>query len=176
MRITYKLDKEDYLNFNLHHMKKFPKLRLSLLFQRVLMPIVFGLIGIFFYRSETIKTSIIFLLWLLFSSLWFFLYPKFMKRAIEKQLNKILETDMNSYMLEEKTLELREDGLYEIIKNENGTEEALKSKEIEELEEETDNLYLFLEGEAAYIIPKRFFESEKKLEDFKREVIQLAKK
>lgn len=170
MRIEYKLTKEDYYEFNLHHMSHFKKVNRSINIQRFLMPIIFTVFAVLTYRMGNTSLNIILPIYLLVSTGWVMLYPKFLQRAVNKRLNAILELESNKSLLEDKVLEVADDGLYEILEGDN---RVLSSKEVVDIVETDKNVYVYLPAESAYIIPKKFFKDEKEKAEFKSKVERL---
>lgn len=169
MRVEYRLEKEDYYEFNLHHMSHFKKVNRSITIQRFMMPILFTIFAAITYKRGNTPLIIILPIYLIAATGWVVLYPKFLQRSVNKRLDAILKLESNKSLLEDKTLEVADDGLYEILEDDN---RVLSSKEVVDIIETDKNVYVYLPAEAAYIIPKKFFKDE---EEKKRFVSKLEK-
>lgn len=170
MKIKYRLTKEDYYEFNLHHMSHFKKVNRSIQIQRFLMPTLFTIFAAITYKRGNISPVIIIPVYLIAATGWVMIYPKYLQKSVNKRLDAILNQEANKSLLDDKILEVADDGLYEILDEKN---RVLSSKAVVDIIENEKNIYIYLPSESAYIIPKKFFESENEKDEFVRKVENL---
>ncbi len=174
MRLTYKLEKEDYLEFNLTQMKNFPKIRKSVNIQRFIMPLMFTLFILILSKLGGYSLKSIGPIYLIMVGAWILFYPKILEKSMLKRLNKALDTEENKYLLSERTIEVNSGGIYEIIQEEDGSENSIFAADrVIKLDENAKHLYIFLATEAIYLIPKKYFKSEEEEADFKEDIRKL---
>lgn len=162
MKLSFELTEQDYIDFNLHYFDTSPTMRRShnksrlagtLLFF-VLPPVLRNMTDIpFWYWMTTLGIAGI---------LWFFYFPKMMKRLYTKQIRKLLKEQKN-YFIGKKTLELTSDGI--LTKGEDGESTVLYSS-ISKLQQHNGAIYLYNSAVSAIIIPADAFLSEKERNDF----------
>ena len=100
--------------------------------------------------------------------LWTIVYPKILDRTIKNRLNKSFEK--NDKLLEEKTVEIREDGFY-VIKED---EDLFVTKTFFNVINADNSIYLYLNSDSAYIIPKRAFSNKEEIREFLRLVREMS--
>lgn len=174
MRLTYKLEKEDYFEFNLNQMQNFPKIKRSINIQRFFMPGIFTVFVLILIRNTKYDMRTILPLYSVMVLGWIIFYPKILVKSMHKRLNKTLDSDEYKILLQERTIEIKDDGIYEVLKKEDGEEEAmLATDKVLKLEENEKFVYIFLTSESVYLIPKKFFLSEEHRMEFLKKVKKL---
>ncbi len=167
MRITYKLEKEDYFKFNLNHMTKFPKINRSMKIQRFFMPIVFTVLALILVYKVNYSSKIVIPIYIVACLGWILYFPKMLEKSIHKRLERVFMEEENKFLLDERVLEVKDDGIYEIIKDKKGQEKSIfASDEVVEIEETNDSLYIYLSSESVYLIPLKFFKNEEEKQEF----------
>lgn len=153
MHIQYELTEEDYIRFNLSHIKRSKTGMRMLLLQRIIGPVIILGVGALMFATLFQEMS-----WWLFgvygviSLIWFLYYPKYFERHIRKQTKRMIQERSNEGMVGPHTMELNEDGLRD--KNAFG-ETHVSWNGIKDVVEEDDYLYLYNSSVSAYILPKR---------------------
>lgn len=152
VQIHYELTEEDYIRFNLSHIKRSKTGKRMLLQQQVIGPIIF--LGAAFALATWFQATD----WWLYgiygvsSILWFLYYPKYFERHIRKQTRRFIEERGNEGLIGLHTLDMNEEGLRD--QNEFG-ETRVSWSGIQEVVEEDDYVYVYNTSVSAYILPKR---------------------
>lgn len=152
MKIQYELTEDDYIRFNLSHIKRSKTGKRMLLLQRIIGPIIF--LGAYFVLAMWLQETD----WWLYgiygiaSILWFLFYPKYFERHVRKQTRRLIDERSNEGMIGPHTMDLDENGLRDL--NEFG-ETRVSWAGIKEVVEENDYVYLYNSSISAYILPKR---------------------
>ncbi|TCI63524.1 MULTISPECIES: YcxB family protein [Exiguobacterium] len=153
MEIQYELTEEDYIHFNLSHIRRSKIGKRMLFLQRIIGPVIILSGGALTFATLFQDTS-----WWLFgvygviSLIWFLYYPKYFERHIRKQTKRMIQERSNEGMIGPHTMDLDEDGLRD--KNAFG-ETKVSWSGIKEVVEEADYVYLYNSSVSAYILPKR---------------------
>jgi hypothetical protein len=87
MQCEYNLDEKDFLIFQLYSASKSPMIRKKRLMNKIIVPIVYLLLGIPFVFLESYVTAYIFIL---VGVLWFFLFPMYEKRRYVSYYRKYI--------------------------------------------------------------------------------------
>jgi hypothetical protein len=152
MEINYHLTEEDYLKFNMFHIKNSESANKSLKTQRYATPFVYIIFSYIFANLADIPFLYALVPFLLVGILWVIFYPKYFQSRILSQTKKMIREGKNEGLLGEHTMILRDDGI--VDSNPNGETRVNWSGIIKLLEDES-NLYVYNSSVSAYIIPKR---------------------
>ena len=163
MQINYHLTEEDYLHFNLFHIKNSNTGRKALMIQRVLSPVMFVVIAFLFsYITET-PFLFMFIPMFILAILWLIFYPKYFYNTIIRQSKKMIKEGKNNGLLGEHTMMLTEDGLSDL--NQKG-ETKVNWSGIEVFKEDNDYFYLYNSSVSSYILPKRALSDEQEFRKY----------
>lgn len=168
MKVTYKLNREDYSEFTDYGLKNMDSAIKQIKTQRIAMVVVFTLVAIFFGINKKMSWEKLIPLYAIVVILWTIVYPKILDRTIKNRLNKSFEK--NDKLLEEKTVEIREDGFY-VIKED---EDLFVTKTFFNVINADNSIYLYLNSDSAYIIPKRAFSNKEEIREFLRLVREMS--
>lgn len=152
MKIHYNLVAEDYIHFNLFHIKHSKTSLKSLHLQRYVSPVFFILVSIVFSIMGDLHFLSTLIPFLVLSILWVIFYPKLFYRHVRKNVQKMFKEGKNEALLGEHTMILMDEGFVE--SNSSG-ESKVKWSGIQEVKEDEEFLYLYNSAVGAYIIPKR---------------------
>lgn len=155
MEIKYNLSEDDYIHFNIYHIKNSETAMKMLNLQRYLTPVFFILVSILLSQISEIPFLLSFSVFSVIGVLWFIYYPKYYERFLVKQVKKIFQEGKNDGLLGEHFLILNEEGLIETTSN-GETRAAWAS--IDSFKEDNDYFFLYNSSISAYIIPKRGIE------------------
>lgn len=155
MEIQYHLTEEDYVHFNMYHIKQSETAMKMLNLQRYLTPAFFIIISILLSQISEIPFLWSFSVFLVVGVLWFIYYPKYYERFLVRQVKKMFNEGKNDGLLGEHFLILNEEGLIETTSN--GETRAVWAS-IKSFKEDTDYFFLYNSSVSAYIIPKRGME------------------
>lgn len=154
MEITYELTEEDYVVFNLHHIKNSPILKRNFRIIRSVLPVIAALIAFFVgtgvFNQPRVYWVIISLL--LMIGLWFY-YPKVYEQSIRKQAMRLLNEGDNSSFFGVKKLIIEEESIR--IIDADASESKISKKNIKEIKEYENHIILYLSAIQGVIIPRR---------------------
>lgn len=160
MKIDYNLTEEDYLNFNMFHLKNSKTATKSLNLQRFLTPLFLIAFGYIFSTITEIEFLSIFITFLIISTLWIIFYPKYFYSHVSRQTKKMIQEGKNGGLLGKHLLLMTEEGLIETTPN---SETKVSWASVKEFVEDEDNFYLYNSGLSAIILPKRDVADEEEL-------------
>lgn len=152
MQIKYSLTEEDYLNFNLFHMKNSNTAKKALKVQRYLIPIVYMVVAYVFARVLDGSYILSFSIFGIMGILWIIFYPKYHYNFVLRQVKKMIKEGKNEGLLGEHLMTISEDGIHDA--NPQG-ETKVSWSGIQDMKEDEQNLYLYNSAVSAYILPKR---------------------
>lgn len=161
MIVNFKLEPEDFYDFDLKNLDNFPEAKRILYFQRFIVPVIYIIIGYLIYKfnffsknQAIILTSIIVIGWIIY-------YPRFVKKNMKKRTLKTLQD--NPLLLRYRKMLLNDKGLHEIIESEEGEKTLLLSEKIIGYNESDDKLYINLPNGSAYILPLNAIKNKEEL-------------
>lgn len=152
MEIKYNLTEEDYLNFNLFHVKNSNTVKRALNIQRFLFPVLFIVISYLFSKMTEISFLGVFIPFLLISILWVIFYPKYFYRFIIRNTKKLIREGKNEDLLGEHRMTLSEEGIVDTTSNK---ETKVTWSGIQMIKEDEHSIYLYNSSVSAYILPKK---------------------
>lgn len=162
MTINYELTKQDYIDFNMHHIATSPTMKRALFIQRFILPILFLVLPIFLIQITDIP------LWYWFSVLgtasvlWIVLYPKSVNRSVAKRISKMISEGSATGIVGTHCLSLTEQGI--VDKTEYS---ETRYHVIERIEESEKHIFIYVSAVMAYIIPKRVFPTSDEADEFR---------
>lgn len=152
MEINYHLTEDDYLSFNLFHVKNSKVAMRTLNIQRILMPIIFIAAAYLFSTIDDVPFLWMLIPFIIVSILWFTFYPKYFYRHVARGTRKMIKEGKNEGLLGDHTMRLSDEGI--VDSNSNG-ETKVNWSGIYEFKESSDTFYLYNSAISAYILPKR---------------------
>lgn len=152
MEINYHLTEEDYLNFNMYHVKNSKAAMKSLNLQRFLSPVFFIIFAYMFSSLVEIEFLGIFITFLVISILWIIFYPKYFYAHVRRQTKKMIQEGENEGLLGSHHLLMTEEG---IIETTSSGETRVNWSSLKDFKEDDDNFYIYNSGLSAIILPKR---------------------
>jgi len=152
MEIKYTLTEEDYLKFNLFHIKNSDTAAKSLKMQRFITPFVYIVLAFVFSKMMDVPLLYTLIPFAIVGVLWIIFYPKYFYRVVVRQTKKMIKEGKNEGLLGSHTMFLNDEG----IRDTNATGETkVNWSGILHLKEDHDNLYVYNSSVSAYILPKR---------------------
>lgn len=168
MKYKYTITPRDivYLNYNIVGEKHLKRLRGNLRFT----PLLFIFVLAIFQMREGSSVSIPFLV------VAGILYLIFIKKSNDildaisiRRINKMFNHEDNKWLMNERTMEVREDRIIETIDHLKGLEikELLNMpyEDVYTVDKSTEGIYIFVNDQSAFIIPKRAFKSDDEMEE-----------
>jgi len=152
MQIQFKLTEEDFLNFNLYHVKHSKTATRALRLQQFLIPLLYVLAAFIFSMIGDMPFLFLLVPFLVLSVVWIFLAPKFFYSSVMRNVKKMLKEGKAGGITGNYTMTLTEEGLAESTPIE---EKKTRWDGITSFQEDDDYFYLYNSAVSAYILPKR---------------------
>jgi len=173
MKLNYILSEQDYIDFNIYHMKTSKTMIRSVMIQRLMGPVVFTIFAYLAYRISNISLLYWSVIFLIASILWFLYYPKSLEKKLKKHIYKLLSEDENRGLLGNQKLEMYDEEL--TVTNETGSSKVNYSV-FNRIDYTEKHIFAFNSSVSAYIIPLTAFENETKMKKFYDEFKTLIEK
>ena len=161
MRLEYELLEDDYINFNLLHMKHSKTIKKSMKINRYLTPVIFLLLPIMLYiihpEMESTQKNFWFVIFLFAFILWVCFYDKWTYKINEKRLRSVIKEKDNEGFFGTHTLEIENDTIK--ISDETG-EKIISILSLKDIIEDEKYIILYLNSLSAIIVPKRVFKNQ----------------
>lgn len=155
MKIEYSIEKEDYIDFNMDQFKNSKDLKKIFILQKGVISSTFLVFILYLYKYTErplyqflLVYGVILIGWIIFESL---IIGFLVKKKLE------LESKQNVELFGEKSLDIKDEGLYDL-----SGEEILKIEwsDVKFIDESKDYLFIFVVTSLGYIIPKRYLTDE----------------
>lgn len=165
MKIDFEITKEDYINFNIHHLENSKSQKNTFNILRYAIPLIFS-VPIYFIGTGIFNQPSIYwiIISIVFSVTWILTYPKQYKKLVAKETDKIISEGDNSSIFGVKTLEIN-DG--EIVIKGKSISETLSVESIKDVKIYEDMILIYVGGFVAHIIPRRYLDKETEKEFIK---------
>lgn len=153
MKINYKITRDDYIAFNMAHVKRTTSIHLMIVILRLLVPVLS-----FFYTAYVGRlTDPIYIgIFTLFSVPWIIFSPRIIWISMVRQINKVLDDGQVGELFSHRTIEFKEDC---IIETTSQTTTTYKWESIVSMEETERAVYLYTSPVQALILPKKTIKS-----------------
>lgn len=159
-KFEYKLTKDDYIDFNIHHTKTSASMKKAFACLRFITPILFILIP-FVIKRGTDKIMIA--TFIIAAILWIFIFPKYYWKSIKKNISKIVDEGDNGDLFGNRILTISDLGIEEILDNGNNTK---KWSAITKIDESIKSIFIYFSSVEAAIIPKTLFNNNDEINKF----------
>jgi hypothetical protein len=163
MDLRYQLTEEDYINFNLFHMKNSETIMKSVRNQRIFTPVFYLLFSVVFSFLLDIPFLVSFTPFFILSVLWVLFYPKYLFGRAIRHTKKLIKEGRNESILGEHHMVLNDEGI--VDKTSKG-ETKVTWTGINELKENDQYIYLYNSALSGYILPKREFENVEEIRQY----------
>ena len=142
MKIDFEITKEDYINFNIHHLENSKSQKNTINILRYAIPVIFS-IPIYFIGTGIFNQPSIYwiIIAIIFSITWILTYPKQYKKIVAKETNKIISEGDNSSIFGVKILEIN-DG--EIVIKGKSISETLSVESIKDVKIYEDMILIYV--------------------------------
>ena len=168
MKYKYNITPRDivYLNYNIVGEKHLKRLRGNLRFT----PLLLIFVLVIFQMREGSNISIPFIvvagiLYILFISK----SNDLLDQISIRRINKMFKNEDNKWLMNERTMEIKDDRIIETIDHLKGLEEKellnLAYEDVFTVDKSTEGVYIFVNDQSAFIIPKRAFKSDDEMEE-----------
>ena len=163
MKFQYKIEAEDFLEFQLYTASKDPVVQKRKLRSWILLPIAFSIMAIFSYLSQTYYLAIYFVVLALVIG---FFYPKYFRWRYKKHYASFIGRNYAKRFGQPAELEITKDY---ILSKDKVAEGKVKLSEIEYVSETLNHFYIKISTGMSFILPKRELDSSLNLkEEFSR--------
>jgi hypothetical protein len=165
MKISFTLDKNDFLTFQLYTSSKSKRIKKKRKLNKFIIPLNYFGLGMILYYIDSMVMAIIFFL---IAILWFLLYPLYeRKRYIKRYVKKIEENYRNKFGMVE-TLEFEDD----LINSKDCLGEGkIFLSEAEELNEIRDYYFLKFSSGFSLTIPKKKMDNIEEMDKFMKDLV-----
>jgi YcxB-like protein len=163
MKIEFDLTKEDYLQFNLHHMANSKTVKKSLFIQQYISSTIFLIVPFIAVKITDVPLIVWLVCFSIIYLLWIFQYPKFFNSIVIRRLEKMLEESNSKNLYGIYTIDLTEDGVHEISKS---GETKINWNSIVKVEETDSYIFIYNTAISAYIIPGTAFPDNNERAEF----------
>lgn len=162
MKVNYNLTEQDYINFNLYHLKNSKMGKKSLNMQRFLSPVIFMIVAYVFSTLGGMPLLSTYIVFIITSILWVAFYPKYFYGLITRNVKKMIKEGKNDGLLGDHQLIITDEGIVDTSSNK---ETKVDWPGIESFKEDNDNFYLYNSSVSAFILPKRELDHVDELRD-----------
>lgn len=164
MKYSYNINGRDliYLNFYFMDQNDLKKARRNLKFS----PLIFAVLIVFFKTLKDglnanfiVASAILYLI-------WFFISDRILDRMAARRMNRAINTPENKWLTNTRTMTLEDDYISESIEMNNGESKELFKKsygELTKIEASEHGIYIFLDDDAAFIMPRKAFDSAEEM-------------
>ncbi len=152
MEINYNLTEEDYIHFNLYHVKNSKTGKQALTWQQFLSPLFFIIIAYIYSMISDMPFLPLFITFFIMSILWIVFYPKYFYNLITRNAKKMIKEGKNEGLLGEHSMKMTEEG---IVDTSLQRETKVTWSGITGFKEDDGYIYLYNSSVSAYILPKR---------------------
>lgn len=167
LEYTVKMTEEDYLKFNYHNMENSKIGKNSLLYIRILGPVLFLIATLIFTPKNPFSIILSLIIWVAISALWIIFSKKLLLSNLKSSIKQLKKDGKLPYSADSKIV-FTEDDVHEYcIENETITKYPMFQKIYL-----TDNgIYMYINASQAIIFPNSCFNSS----DEKNELIEFLK-
>jgi len=152
MEIHSNLTEEDYIHFNLYHIKNSETGKRALALQRFITPLFFIIISYIYSLISDMPFLPLFITFLVTSILWVIFYPKYFYGLIARNARKMIKEGKNEGLIGNHQLKLTEEGLVDTSLNK---ETKVTWLGITSFQEDDGYFFLYNSSVSSYILPKR---------------------
>lgn len=163
MKIKYYLTEDDYIHFNLFHIKNSITAKRALNIQRYVIPIILLFITYFTSLLDDDLFKPLFITSIFTIIIWLVFYPKYFYYIFIRNVRKMIKEERNDGLLGEHSMILTEEGIVDTSSN---RETKVTWSGIKSFKEDNENLYLYNSAVSAYILPKRGIDHLDKLKSY----------
>jgi len=167
MILQYSVNENDYLTHQLYVASKSERIIKKRFKNKIIVPLIYVLLGILFYISENTNLALIFVL---FSILWYFIYPIWERKRYVNHYKVLIMENFTEKLNHVATVELSDDF---ILTRDVGSESKVSTNEIVELIEISSLFLIKIKGGQSLIIPK---EDTNQTEAIKLRLLELSKR
>lgn len=151
MNIEYDVSEQDYINFNLFHIKTSKKMRKSIWAADLTIAaiLILASVFLFFVFKDRVVIPIYILVSLALIIFWVLFFPKWYELLLKRTIKKMIKRNESSFTPHQ-TLTLKEDF---IISKNSANKSNVEYDTIQRLESANNCIYIYINEIKAYIVP-----------------------
>lgn len=163
MNYKYELNKQDLIDFNIFHITYSKLARRSLFVQRYILSLSFLVFPFILQNLTTLPLGYLLTIFILLYVYWVASYRKRLNKMVSKKISKMLTEGKNQSVVGTHNLEISED---EIVDRSEQSEAKTPFSDVENILEDKDHIFIYVNANSAHIIPRRIFENNEKKNEF----------
>ncbi|MEH7610007.1 YcxB family protein [Gottfriedia acidiceleris] len=150
MKLNYEINLDDYIEFNLHHLKHSKTVQKSLINQRIAVSLIYLVIPflISFLFNQPLFGYL--LAFSLAAILWFIYFPKYFYRSSKNKMIRHLTEKNDQSLFGEHSLKVDEHGIKEITQS---SVHEIKWDDIVEIKGTKNYFYIYFTSMQAIVVP-----------------------
>ncbi len=145
---TYEIDQNDILNYQLYHASMSKQIKKRRLISRILIPVLYGVIGLFFIVFSNYGLGIIFIV---SGVLWLIFFPIWERKRYINHFKGFLKENYKSMFNDTSTIRFDDDSIF--IKGLD-SESTFGNNQLERIDEITDYIFVKLKSGQTVVLPK----------------------
>lgn len=160
----YTLDEQDYFAFNKYHLFNSPTNKKNLLANRLVVPIMFVLCGLFIGTivKEPFLSYYFYIAFGIVAICWLIFFKTIMKKQIKRNMKRMKKRGKLPYQ-RDITISFEDDVIVEITEN---GESKVKYSALERVITTEKAIYIYINAMQAILLPCAVFSDEKERDDF----------
>lgn len=163
MNFEYELNKQDLIDFNLFHITYSKSTRRSYFLQRYILSISFLVLPFFLRQFTNISLGYWLAVFILLYLYWVAAYPKRLKKIVTRKISKMHAEGKNNSVVGAHNLAISENGIVDRSEN---SEAKTEFSAIENIVEDKEHIFVYVNANSAHIIPTRIFKDEDQKKEF----------
>lgn len=156
MEITYQVEPEDFVAFNLSYMGTSPVMKKNIRTTRLVSAGLIAVGGCILMDLLGALNAVSAAAYVALAAVIYFLTPRLMERRVRKGVLKMLARPQNKNICAEKTLTLEEN---QIILTGGGEDSRYEYSVVERVTEDAEHYFIYVGAMAALIVPFRAFQT-----------------
>lgn len=153
MTIYYKIDKKDFLTYQLFNASQSKQIKKKRWRNKVILPFIYFAMGLLFLFGDRTSLTIAFFS---IGILWFFIYPLWERRRYVKHYQGFVKENYQKRFGKTASLEFRNDFIFA---KDDSTESKILTTEVDEINEIPTAIFVKLKGGQSFILPKSKIEN-----------------
>lgn len=163
MKFMYELSKQDIIDFNLFHILYAKSTRQSYYFRRYIFSLSFLTLPFLLAQFTEIRFEYWLAIFILYYIYWVVTYPKRIKNMISKKISRMVDKGKTDSVLGTHNLTVSQEG---IVDKSEQTEAVTQFRDIDNIVEDKEHIYIYVNADSAHIIPIKIFENEAQKHEF----------
>lgn len=163
MNFKYELNKQDLIEFNIFHITYSKLARRSFFLQRYIFSLSFLILPFIIRNFTNMPLGYWLVVFILLYIYWVAFYPKRIRKIVSRKITKMLAEGKNHSVVGTHNLAISET---EIVDNSEHSEARTPFNAVENIVEDKEHIFIYVNADSAHIIPTRIFENHDKKKEF----------